>query len=176
MAIYLYRCQSLECAITFEALLITQEDRDSVCCPRCFSKQIEQLPTTFSTRMAAPSPFDFKRGPCHNPFENLTLQHIHDEHGKPLRVNSRRELEAAEKKYGFVHALSHTLTKDQLDTPPQHESWAGDLARASNYEWKWARDPHERERSMASSVVQVDVGIAPTKSETLAGRLESKGA
>ncbi len=168
MALQIYRCVSETCGITFEALLITQEDHSNVCCPRCRSKQLEWQPATFSSRMADRSPLDFKRGACHNPFENLTLQHVRDEHNRPITVNSRKELEAAEKKYGFVHALSHALTEDQLATPPQHESWAGDIVRASNYQWKWARDPQERARVLASDhVVKLDVGIAASKEATL---------
>lgn len=171
MPLYDYSCRAESCGITFEALVLSQDDRDSVCCPRCESRSIEQLPTTFTTRMSASSSaaLDIKRGPCHNPFENLTLHHIHDEQGKPVKVNSRRELEAAEKRYGFVHALSHSLTMEQLDTPPQHEKWAGDLVAASNYQWRWARDPVERQRMMESRVVTTSVGIAGSRAETLAG-------
>ena len=170
MPIFLYRCAESDCSITFEAILITQQDRKDVCCPRCTSKKIEQQPTTFSFNFKAPSQLDIKRGVCHNPYENLTLHHIRDEKGKPIKVNSRKELEAAEVKYGFVHALSHALTTEQIDNPPQHESWAGDIARASNYQWKWCRDPEERAKILASDdVIKVDVGIAASKSETLAG-------
>jgi len=170
MPIFLYRCAEPDCQIKFEAILITQQDRKDVCCPRCSSKKIEQQPTTFSVKFKAPSQLDIKRGACHNPYENLTLHHVRDEHNKPIKVNSRRELEAAEKKYGFVHALSHALTQDAIDAPPQHEAWAGDIARASNYEWKWSRDPEKRAKILASDdVIKVDVGIATSKSETLAG-------
>lgn len=171
MPCQIYKCVEFACGITFEALLITQEDCADVCCPRCFSKHIEWQPAVFSSRMASRSPLDFKRGACHNPYENLTLQHVRDENNEPIKVNSRRELEAAEKKYGFVHALSHALTEEHLDTPPQHEPWAGDIVAASGYEWKWARDPKEREKILASDkVVKLDVGIAASREETLGAR------
>jgi hypothetical protein len=105
-----------------------------VACPKCDSKNLEQLFSTCSFRTGT-AKFEMKRGPAHNPFENLTLQHVRDDHGKPVKVNSERELRAAEKKYGFVHHASHSLTQDGLDTPPQHESWAGDVRH--DYKWKW---------------------------------------
>lgn len=161
MPIYNEHCH--DCGIDFEALLITQDDRESVACPRCQSKHIEVIPATFSFKFAARSPLDFKRGPCHNPYDNLTLYNVRDEQGKPIKVNSRRELEAAEKKHSFVHALSHAMTRDQLDTPPTNESWAGDIRVSSGYEWKWQRDP-----SKQKDVSGVSIGAVTSHKETLA--------
>lgn len=160
MPILVYRCN---CGIEFSALLITQADRDDVCCPKCDSKKIEQIPATFSFNQRSKSSLEmFKRGPGHNPYENLTLEHVRDEHGKPIKVNSRKEMEAAEKKYKFVHHLSHAITPEQLDTPPLNETWAGDIRVSSGYEWKWERDPAKQNDTSG-----ISVGVAATKEESL---------
>jgi hypothetical protein len=66
-------------------------------------------------------------------------------------------LHDAEKKYGFVHAASHSMTRDSLDAPPQHESWAGDVRHG--YKWKWT--PPEQRDDMAG------VSVGATQRENL---------
>lgn len=75
---------------------------------------------------------------CKNVFDNFTLQHVKDESGKKVTVNSLKELRAAEKKYNFALAVASD-DGGKADTPPQHEKWAGDIAH--DYERKWQRDP-----------------------------------
>ena len=89
-------------------------------CPYCESEATIQLISLCSFRMKEKG-FEIKRGAAHNAFENLTLEHVRGEDGKPITVNSERELHAAESKYGFVHAASWGLEKE----PPKHEEWAG---------------------------------------------------
>jgi len=105
--------------------------------------------------------WQMKRGACHNPYENLVLDHIRDEQGKPVRVNSARELADAEKKYNFIHAASHGLE----DEAPQHDAGAGDITR--DYKRKWQKDP---EAYKPENVTGVDVGVAPTAAHTLADK------
>jgi putative FmdB family regulatory protein len=154
MPIFDERC--LDCHIEFEALILTKAHEAMVACPKCDSKNLERLISRVHTRMA-PTRFAMKRGPAHNPFENLTLQHVRDENNKPVKVNSERELRAAEKKFGFVHHASHCLTQEALDTPPQHENWAGDIRH--DYKWKWT--PPEQRDDM------VGVNVGPTTKDKL---------
>ena len=136
MPIYEHRCRS--CGIKFEALVLSVRMLADVDCPRCRSKNIEWLPSSFSFRFKS-SPLGPYRGDCSNPYENLTLQHVRDEHGKPITVHSKKELHEAERKFNFVHAVS---SDDQIDLPPQNESWAGDVRH--DYKWKWT-PPEDRE-------------------------------
>lgn len=55
---------------------------------------------------------------CVNPYADLTLEHVLDEQGKPVRVTSRRQLEQAEKRYNFRSLVAHT-NSDNFDKPPQ---------------------------------------------------------
>lgn len=54
-------------------------------------------------------------------FADLTIDHVTDEFGKPVRVTSRRQLHEAEKRYRFQH---HAANHDQAnwDKPPQPQS------------------------------------------------------
>ena len=103
--------------------------------------------------------WEMKRGACHNPYENLVLENIRDEKGKPVRVNSAKELADAEKKYNFIHAASHGLENEA----PQHDTGAGDITR--DYKWKWQKDPEKQKDRKG-----VDVGIAPEVAATLADK------
>lgn len=73
-----------------------------------------------------------------NAFEGFTVQHVHDENRKPIKVNSLAELRAAEKKYNFALAVA-TDDEGKADTPPQHEKWAGDISHGKPRVWN--RDP-----------------------------------
>jgi putative FmdB family regulatory protein len=152
----------LDCKVEFEALVLTQAHEAMIVCPRCHSKHLERLPSVMHFQQATPR-FELKRGPCHNPFEGLTLYHVRDENNKPIRVNSEKELRAAERKYKFVHAASHSMSQDSLNTPPQHELGAGDIRR--DYEWKWT--PPEQRNDMTG------VSVGPTTKDHL---LVEKGA
>jgi len=148
-----------DCGVTYEAIVLSFTAPRP--CPECGSDDTEQLVSLPHFRTRARS-FEIKRGAAHNPYANLTLQHVRGEDGKPITVNSERELHAAEKKHGFIHAASWGIEKE----PPQHEKWAGDITH--NYERKWARDPAAYKRPEAMKGVSVGVADKPT--DTLAGR------
>lgn len=154
MPLYDQSCNG--CGMEFECLALSYDSPRP--CPKCGSIDTDQLITAASFRIAKRQ-FEMKRGPSHNPYDGLVLQHIRDEHGKPVKVNSERELHAAESKYGFVHNASWGTEKE----PPQHEATAGDITR--NYKWKWAKDPEERKRRAAQGV---STGVAANADETLA--------
>ena len=97
MPLYEYHCR--DCGIAFEALLYGQWREENVDCPRCHSKHLERLPSTFSSAIRAPK-HGYYRGPCSNPYENFTLQHVRDRDGKPLTVHSYAELKRKEKELG----------------------------------------------------------------------------
>ena len=73
-----------------------------------------------------------------NAFEGMTLEHVRDEHGKKVKVNSLAELRAAEKRYSFALAVASD-NDGKADAPPQHESWAGDITHGKKRVWN--RDP-----------------------------------
>ncbi len=118
------------------------------------------------------------RGECSNPFENFTVENIHvtdQKTGKrkKLVVNSMAELRAAEREHHFsLDVASMDKPHRDADEAPQNEPWAGDIVAASGYEWKWAKDPAARARSMASPIITVDTGVVATESETLAGQMK----
>jgi hypothetical protein len=101
-----------------------------------------------------------------NPFANLTLDHVKDERGQKVTVNSLKELRAAEKRYNFALAVASD-DGGTAAAPPQHEAWAGNLG--ASYDKKFNRDP------AAYSQVEVDraaaemgVGVALDPGSTLA--------
>lgn len=58
-----------------------------------------------------------------NPFRNegeLRLQHVHDDDGRPLRVTSMRQLEAAQSKYHFNH-IPTNMDRGNWDSPKQQK-------------------------------------------------------
>ena len=60
----------------------------------------------------------------------LVLQHIHDSDGKPLRVTSMRELEAAQSKYHFNHVVTN-MDRGNQDQPKQQRVYTiRDLVRS----------------------------------------------
>jgi hypothetical protein len=73
-----------------------------------------------------------------NSFENFTLEHVKDERGQKVTVNSLAELRAAEKKYNFALAVA-TDDDGRADKPPQHENWAGNIMHG--HKPVWNRDP-----------------------------------
>ena len=100
-----------------------------------------------------------------NAFDNFTLDHVRDERGRKVTVNSIAELRAAEKRYNFALAVA-TDDDGKADAPPQHDKDAGNITK--NYERKWARDPAAYNRPEASK--GVSVGVARDADETLASR------
>jgi putative FmdB family regulatory protein len=149
------RCR--DCGTTFEIVVLSFTAPRP--CPECGSEDTEQLISVPHFQMAARR-FEIKHGQAQNPFAGLTLQHIRGDDGKPITVNSERELRAAEKRYGFVHAASWGLEKE----PPQHEKDAGNIAR--DYKWKFNRDPNARKRP--ESHRDVSAGVVMSANETLA--------
>jgi putative FmdB family regulatory protein len=146
MPLYEYKCRS--CEIDFEALVLTISQLGQIDCPKCQSKEVELQVSTFAFKFRD-NPLGPYRGDCSKPYNNLTLQHVRDEDGKPITVHSLKELRAAELKYGFVHAVTED---DAIDLPPQNETWAGDIRH--DYRWKWT--PPEDRNDFSS----VDVGPA----------------
>src|SRR5271156_6138989 len=55
---------------------------------------------------------------CINPYSDLTIQHVHDEHGKPIHVTSARQLGEAEQRYNFASVVRNMDAKN-FDAPPQ---------------------------------------------------------
>lgn len=53
-----------------------------------------------------------------NPYD-LTLDHVHDHSGQPLRVTSLRQLQQAEKEFQFKSLVGNERECD-FDKPPQH--------------------------------------------------------
>lgn len=53
-----------------------------------------------------------------NPFASMELEHAHDELGQPVRVSSLRQLQAAERRYGFKSLVANEREAD-FDKPPQ---------------------------------------------------------
>lgn len=155
MPCYDERCR--DCGFTFEAIVLSFSAPRP--CPECGSEDTEQLVSVPNFRIAKRK-FEMKRGPSHNPYDGLVLQHVRDEQGKPIRVNSEAELHAAEKRHGFIHNASWGMEKE----PPQHEKWAGQIDH--NYVRKWQRDPEAYKRPEATK--GVSTGIVDRPDKTLA--------
>jgi hypothetical protein len=153
MPLMIYQC---ECGIQFEALILAPSDLPKVACPKCQSQKIDWVPSTCSFNFKS-NPLGSYRGPAANAYENLTLQHVRDENGKPVKVNSLKELRSAQKKYNFSHPVSDSITQESIENPPQHEQWAGDIRH--DYEWKWT--PPEDRDDMAG------VTVGPTTQDKL---------
>jgi len=72
-----------------------------------------------------------------NPFRNngeLVLEHVHDSDGKPLRVTSIRQLEAAQNRLHFNH-IPTNMDRANWDRPKQQRAYTvGD-----HYQRKFAR-------------------------------------
>lgn len=53
-------------------------------------------------------------------FSDLTLEHIHDESGKPVHVTSLRQLREAEKRYHFSHRVAN-YDGENINIPEQQK-------------------------------------------------------
>lgn len=157
MPVYEQSCNG--CGAEFE--IITGSYSAPRPCPQCLSLDTDQLVSTPNFRVSQRK-HEIKRGPSHNPYENLMLQHVRGEDGKPITVNSEKELHAAEKKYNFIHNASWGMEAE----PPQHEKWAGNVAHT--YKRKWAKDPNAYVSPDATK--GVSTGVAANAGETLASR------
>lgn len=104
-----------------------------------------------------------------NVFANFTLDHVRDEHGKKVTVNSVKELRAAEKRYNFSLACA-TNDNGNVDEPPQHESWAGDIRHG--YQKKFNRDP----AAYSDPRNQSTGGVADSAGNTLAALPNPSGS
>lgn len=158
MPIYDQVCES--CGNVFEVLVLSVGDTSRRPCPRCSAPDTLQLISLCAFRMGE-AKFDMKRGRCHNPYENLILEHVRDERGKPIHVNSEAELHAAEKRYNFVHNATWGTEAE----PPKQEAWAGDIAH--NYRRKWNHDDRAYSQSEIDKVKRQS-GWAESRGDTLA--------
>ena len=71
---------------------------------------------------------------------DYTLNHVHDEFGKPLRVHSIKELSAAEKRLGFQSVVLNKDAQNFDDAPQQPRV---DMARVHN--WRYSSEQRFRE-------------------------------
>jgi len=55
-----------------------------------------------------------------NPYGDLTIEHVHDEKGNPVRVTSSRQLAEAEKRYNFASVVRN-FDQANIDRPPQQK-------------------------------------------------------
>jgi len=69
-----------------------------------------------------------------NPYYDLTLDHVHDHSGQPVRVTSLRQLQQAEKEFKFKSLVGNEREAD-FDKPPQTPK--RDLFDAMTEENKW---------------------------------------
>lgn len=100
-----------------------------------------------------------------NIFEGFTLDHVKDENGQKITVNSIKELREAEKRYDFVLDCA-TNNNGDVSTPPAHKPWAGRVDHT--YEKKFNRDPAAY--TSAEGHKGVSTGVVMTADETLASR------
>ena len=61
-----------------------------------------------------------------NPF-SIEFQHVNDEFGKRLKVDSIRQLEAAEKRLGFQSVVLNSDAQNFDDAPQQRKLEVGDF-------------------------------------------------
>jgi hypothetical protein len=99
-------------------------------------------------------------------FENFRLDHVKDERGQNVVVNSLKELREAEKRYNFALACMSD-SDGTASEPPQHKIGAGDLSR--NYEKKFNRDPAAYSQSEIDKA-KSNVGTVMSRDETLVDR------
>jgi putative FmdB family regulatory protein len=165
MPIYEQSCQ--RCNIQFEVLIIGPLGDRVIVCPQCGGDKLERLISLCAFKMTSPI-YGSYRGPCANTFENFTLHNApRDKNGKKIVVNSLKELRQKEKELHFSLDIA-SEDRAEAKEAPQHEAHAGDITHG--YQWNWAKDPVRRAKSMASPIVKLDVGVARSQKETLAGR------
>jgi hypothetical protein len=168
----LYECQCAQCETKFEVLTRSYREYEEgkaakrIACPNCQSREHEQIVSLCAFKMTSPAHGSY-RGDRANAFENFTVQNVRDEKGRKVKVNSLKELRAAEQKYNFSLDIA-SADRGTAEEAPQNKEWAGDVTHG--YDWHWARDPVKRAESMASPIVKLDIGIAASQKETLAGR------
>jgi hypothetical protein len=104
-----------------------------------------------------------------NPFQNFTLDHVRDENGQKITVNSLAELRAAEKKHGFALAVA-TDDGGTAANPPQHDPGAGDITR--NYKKKFNLDP----AAYADPRNKSDGGVINSAGDSLAAMPNPSGS
>ena len=64
----------------------------------------------------------------------IKLEHVHDEFGKPVSVNSIREMSAAEKRYGFQSVVLNADAQNFNDPPQQRRIEMRDV-----HNWKFSQ-------------------------------------
>ena len=75
-----------------------------------------------------------------NPFD-ITFDHVADSFGNKLHVENIRQLEAAEKTYGFQSVVLHSDAQNFDDPPQQHK-----VDMASIHNWRYSSEGRYRER------------------------------
>jgi hypothetical protein len=60
------------------------------------------------------------RPSVYNPYANLSLDHVRDEHDRPVQVSSLRQLREVEKKHHCLSAVAN-LDDAHVNEPPQHK-------------------------------------------------------
>lgn len=63
----------------------------------------------------------------------ITLQHVHNEFGQPIKVENIRQLSAAEKRYGFESVVLNSDAQN-FDDPPQQKR----VSVADLHNWKFS--------------------------------------
>lgn len=69
-----------------------------------------------------------------NPYQNLELEHVHDDAGQPLRVSSLRQLDQAQRQHHFQHWAT-SADSVNIDKPPSHRQPT--LYEQMSKEQKW---------------------------------------
>ena len=62
-------------------------------------------------------------------FGELTLEHVHTEDGKPLRITSLRQLQEAEKRYNFASVVANFDAENAEQAPQQKVFSVRDMYR-----------------------------------------------
>ena len=69
------------------------------------------------------------------------MDHVHDEYGKPIRVTSLRQLQAAESRYNFASVVGN-MDDANVNTPPQQRK----IQVADLYPFKFNRRLADEQR------------------------------
>jgi hypothetical protein len=73
------------------------------------------------------SAYDHSADNVNSPYLGLVLEHVRDEKGKPVRVDSLRQMSEVEKKYNVVHAV--TSYGENYHPPEKRQPTFKDLYR-----------------------------------------------